>query len=218
MPQVLLAAPEYLDELTDLLRTAGAGGRAAVAVVLAAGRDGATPGLQITVTEQGGLLTSLLPVGDLTAFGLPVEDAADMAQAIALDRDGALDEPTPAAAGDQPWDSFTDAAGALLPEHTVPRATTGPTSVDLSGAARSCVLPGPDELYLQAAATTAEDLAMLAPGVTAQTRSAVERADPQLDELVTAWFDPDARVAKLQDLGPVTVTAFGRPPAKQLDF
>jgi hypothetical protein len=80
------------------------------------------------------------------------------------------------------------------------------------------VLPGPDELYLDAAATTAEDLAVLAPAVTAATRSAVEQADPELDELVAAWFDPDAQVAKLQVLGRVTVTAHGRPPAKQLDF
>ena len=141
-----------------------------------------------------------------------------MAQAIALDRDGAVDEPTPASAGDRPWDSFTDAAGALLPEYTVPRAPSGPTSIDLSVDPKSCVLPGPDELYLDAAATTAEDLAVLAPAVTAETRAAVEQADPELDELVAAWFDPDAQVAKLQVLGPVTVTAYGRPPAKQLDF
>ena len=203
MPQVLLAAPGLLDDDTDLLHTVGAGGRAAVAVVLAAVRDSTAAERQIiTVTEQGGLVTSLLPVGDLNAFGLPVEDAADMAQAIALDRDGAVDEPTPASVGDRPWDSFTDAAGALLPEYTVPRAPSGPTSIDLSVDPKSCVLPGPDELYLDAAATTAEDLAALAPAVTAETRSAVEQADPELDELVAAWFDPDAQVAKLQVLGP----------------
>lgn len=219
MPQVLLAAPGLLDDDTDLLHTVGAGGRAAVAVVLAAVRDSTAAERQIiTVTEQGGLVTPLLPVGDLNAFGLRVQDAADMAQAIALDRDGAVDEPTPASVGDRPWDSFTDAAGALLPEYTVPRAASGPTSIDLSVDPKSCVLPGPDELYLDAAATTAEDLAALAPAVTAETRSAVEQADPELDELVAAWFDPDAQVAKLQVLGPVTVTAHGRPPAKQLDF
>jgi hypothetical protein len=219
MPQVLLAAPGVLDDDTDLQRTVGAGGRAAVAVVLAAIGDSTAPARQIlTITEQGALVTSLLPVGDLTAFGLPVEDAADMAQAIALDRDGAVDEPTPAAGGDRPWDSFTDAAGALLPEYTVPRAPSGPTSTDLSMGPKPCVLPGPDELYLDTAATTAEDLAALAPAVPAETRSAVEQADPELDELVAEWFDPDAQLAKLQVLGPVTVTAHGRPPAKQLDF
>ena len=219
MPQVLLAAPGLLDDDTDLQQTVGAGGRAAVALVLAAVGDSTAADRQIiTVTEQGGLVTSLLPAGDLTAFGLPVEDAADMAQAIALDRDGAVDEPTPASGGDRPWDRFTDAAGALLPEYTVPRAPSGPTSTDLNAGPQSCVLPGPDELYLDTAATTAEDLAALAPAVTAETRSAVEQADPELDELVAAWFDPDAQVAKLQVLGPVTVTAHGRPPAKQLDF
>src|SRR6185312_1490825 len=98
MPQVLLAAPGLLDDDPDLPRTVGVGGRAAVAVVLAAVGDSTAADRRIiTLTEQGGLVTSLLPVGELNAFGLPVEDAAVMAQAIALDRDGAVDEPTPAA-------------------------------------------------------------------------------------------------------------------------
>jgi nucleoid-associated protein YgaU len=221
MPQVLLAAPGVLDDL-QLPGAAGEEGRSAVAVVLTAARDSALAPRQIvTVTDHGELVTSLLPVGDLRAFGLPAEDAADIAQAIALDRDGAVDEPTPGAAGDRPWHSFTDASGALLPEYTVPRAPSGPTAIDSAAEATgptSCVLPGPDELYLDAAATTAEDLAVLAPAVTAETRSAVEQADPELDELVAAWFDPAAQVAKLDVLGPVKVTAHGRPPAKQLDF
>jgi nucleoid-associated protein YgaU len=218
MPQVLLAAPGLLDD-TELPGVGGEAGRSAVAVVLTAARDRpGAPRQVITVTDQGGLLSSLLPVSDLRAFGLPAEDAADIAQAIALDRDGAVDEPTPAAPGDRPWHSFIDAAGALLPEYTVPRARSGPTAIDPAAAPGSCVLPGPDEVYLDAAATTAEDLAVLAPAVTAQTRSAVEHADPELDELVAAWFDQEAQVAKLDVLGPMTVTAHGRPPAKQIDF
>jgi nucleoid-associated protein YgaU len=219
MPQVLLAAPGMLDDDTELPGVNDDAGRSAVAVVLAAARDsGPTSRQIITVTDDGGLVSSLLPVGDLRPFGLPAEDAADIAQAIALDRDGAVDEPTPAAAGDRPWHNFTDASGALLPEFTVPRAPSGPTAIDLAVGPKSCVLPGPDEVYLDAAATTAEDLAVLAPAVTAETRSAVEQADPELDELVAAWFDPAAEVAKLDVLGPVTVSAHGRPPAKQLDF
>ena len=220
MPQVLLAAPGQLDpdapETEELVRAAADGGRAAVAVVMA-GRDAASAGIRLTVTEQGALLTSLLPIGDMAAFGLPIEDATDMAQAIALDRDGTLDEPTPASTGDRPWDSFTDAAGALLPACTVPRAPSGPTSIELSaGVETSCVLPGPDEVYVEEAATTSEDLAVLAPAVTAETRAAVEQATgTELDKQVDAYLDPDSGIAKLDVLGPVKVTAYGRPLAKQ---
>lgn len=210
MPHVLLAAPGLLDEDSELIRTAAGRGRAAVAVVLSGGQDVA--GSHLEVTSDGRLLTALLPVADVTAFGLAnVEVAAEIAQAIALDRDGAVDEPTPRSTGDRPWDAFTDAAGALLREYTVPRASSGPAAIDPAAALSSSVLPGPDEAYLSAAATTEEDLAELAPAVTAETRVAVETADPELDELVAAWNDPDARLAKLQVLGPVRVTAYGRP-------
>jgi nucleoid-associated protein YgaU len=217
MPHVLLAAPGLLEADTDLVRTAAGRGRAAVAVVLSGGLDVGV-GSHVEVTGDGTLLTTLLPVADVTAFGLPVADAADVAQAIALDRDGTLDEPTPRSTGDRPWDAFTDAAGALLREYTVPRASSGPAAIDPAAAFSSSVLPGPDEAYVAAAATTEEDLAELAPAVTAETRDAVEKADPELDELVAAWNDPEAKLAKLQVLGPVSVTAHGRPPAKQEDF
>lgn len=219
MPHVLLAAPGLLEQDTELLQAATGRGRAAVAIVLSnSALAGTELGARVEVTGEGALLTALLPTTDVMAFGLPVADAADVARAIALDRDGALDEPTPRSTGDRPWDAFTDAAGALLSEYTVPRASSGPAAIDPTAPVSSSVLPGPDEAYLAAAATTEEDLAELAPAVTAKTRSAVELADPELDELVAAWNDPDAQLAKLQVLGPVTVTAYGRPPAKQESF
>lgn len=219
MPHVLLAAPGLLEQDTELLQAATGRGRAAVAIVLSSSSAAGTElGAQVEVTGEGALLTALLPTPDVVAFGLPVADAADVARAIALDRDGAPDEPTPRSTGDRPWDAFTDAAGALLSEYTVPRSSSGPAAIDPTAPVSSSVLPGPDEAYLAAAATTEEDLAELAPAVTAETRSAVELADPELDELVAAWNDPDAQLAKLQVLGPVTVTAYGRPPAKQESF
>lgn len=222
MPQVLLVAPGQLAEgssLDDLARASKQHGRAAVAVVTG-GRDQAAASVQLTVTEHGTLATSLLPVADLTAFGLPTQNAAEMARAIALDRDGALDEPIPASDGGRPWDSFTDAAGALLPEYTAPRTPSGPAVVDAESATNSCVLPGPDEVYVDAAATTVEDLAAVAPSVPAATRAAVEEADPDLDELVQAWFDSDSGLAKLDVLAHPTIalSAPGRPPAKEEDL
>jgi hypothetical protein len=62
MPQVLLAAPGGLNDDADLQRTVGVGGRAAVAVVLAAVGDSTAADRQIiTVTEKG-------RPGHLTAF------------------------------------------------------------------------------------------------------------------------------------------------------
>jgi nucleoid-associated protein YgaU len=230
MPHVLLAAPGVDHNDVELLRGTATGGRAAVAVVLTGGRsddghlesppDDATmgEGPRIQVTANGALMTSLLPAGDMLALGLPEADAPDLARAIALDRDGTLDEPTPRSTGQRPWDTFADAAGALLPEYTVPRTASGPAAIDPQQPVSSSLLPGPDETYVAAAATTEEDLAELAPAVTVETRAAVEHANPDLDELVAAWRNPDARLAKLQLLGPVTVTAYGRPPVKQEDF
>lgn len=219
MPHVLLAAPGALERDTELLQAAVGRGRAAVAVVLSSSPSGTVElGCKVEVTDEGALVTALLPTTDVLAFGLPVADAVDVARAIALDRDGALDEPTPRSAGDRPWDAFTDVAGALLDEYTVPRASSGPAAIDPTAPVSSSVLPGPDEAYLAATATTEEDLVELAPAVTAATRSAVELADPELDELVAAWNDPNAQLAKLRVLGPVTLTAYGRPPDKQESF
>ena len=217
MPHVLLAVRDSSDDNhAELLNTCT--GRSAVAVVLT-GHGGVDEwASHIEVTPSGSLVTSLLPDTEITALGLPLADAVDMARAIALNRESALDEPTQRSTRDQPWDAFTDAAGALLPEYTAPRASDQPVALDPTTAASSSPLPGPDEAYLAATATTPEDLAELAPAVTVETRAAVEQSDPELDELVAAWHDPDVQLAKLQVLGPVTVTAFGRPPVKQEDF
>ena len=221
MPQILLAAPgrpvpdSGLElELEETTRAATEGGRAAVAVVLA-GHERTTQAHHLSISAGGILTTSLLGVGDMTAYGLPADLAEEMAQAIALDRGGDLDEAIPAAAGSRPWDSFTDAAGALLPEYTLPREPTGRADgVDPAGT--SCVLPAPDEVYVSEAATTTEDLAALAPAVPPTTRAAVEEADPDLDSHVFEWFNPNSELAKLDVLSPaITLTAQGRRPGKK---
>ncbi len=217
MPHVLLAAPGLLTDDGELLQAAVGPGRAAVAVVLVRGWDGndaALPGTRVEVTDSGQLVTPMLPSTDIAACGLSGDVAAEIAQAIVLDRDGDLDEPTPPSTGNRPWDAFTDVAGALLPQYSLPRTGGGPAAVGPADVVTSSVLPGRDEVYLSSAATTEEDLTLLAPAVTAETRHAVETADPELDELVAAWNDPGVRLAKLQVLGPVQLTAYGRPPTK----
>ena len=78
--------------------------------------------------------------------------------------------------------------------------------------AATCTLPMADQVYLDAAATTTQDLATLAPNVPVGLRSQVEDADPTLDADVAAWFDPNSPTAKLSLLGPVTVRGPGVVP------
>ena len=103
------------------------------------------------------------------------------------------------------WRAYTDAAGALRPEHTIPRDT--PTE-DVLGDS-STPLPGPDETYLPVAATTTDDLATLAPRVTATIRDQVEHADPDLDTDLEAWSAPDCDLPRLTLLGPVQLRCRG---------
>ena len=71
------------------------------------------------------------------------------------------------------------------------------------------LLPLPDQTYLDIGATTAGDLATLAPMVPATLRPAVEEADPTLDQDVAAWLDPDTDLPRLTLLGPVRLRAHG---------
>ena len=72
------------------------------------------------------------------------------------------------------------------------------------------VLTAPDEDYVAVAATTPEDLAALAPEVTARVRAEVEAADPGLDADVTDWFATKSGRPKLTLLGPVAAQAHGK--------
>jgi nucleoid-associated protein YgaU len=88
------------------------------------------------------------------------------------------------------------------PRPVDPQAPAGPWSL----------LPAPTAHYVEAAATTAQDVEVLAPVVSPSTASEKARdADPTLDQDVAAWFDPDRhRRPRLMLLGPVTATAYGR--------
>ena len=130
----------------------------------------------------------------------------------------AADEPMPPAAGDQPWQAFCDAAGSLLPEHTLPRIAEGEWPSPIGEAAATSLLPLPDQSYQDAAATTADDLATLAPRVPATLRPAVEAADPALDADVAAWLDPGSDLPRLTLLGPVQLRAHGELEKNRVGF
>lgn len=196
MPHVLLIAPSQLDHAdVDAVVAAVDGPRSAVAVVIA---GTATTGADAEVSAGGVLTIPILSDLPLRALRLTADDATDIAQAIALERGGDIDEPVPASTGEQPWQAMTDAAGALLVEHTVAR-----------GEAPS-VLPADDTDYESRSVVCAEDLAVLAPAVPDSVRRAVRQSDPALDDDLAAWLDPASGIARLHVLGPVRLTAHGR--------
>jgi hypothetical protein len=159
------------------------------------------------LTEAGHLIVPELGL-DLTANQLPSHEAAGLSQMLSQAA-AAADEPMPAAAGHQQWQAYSDAAGSLLPQHTLPRAAPGQWPEPIGEQSASSLLPLPDQTYLDAAATTAGDLTTLAPRVPATLRSGVEKADPALDQNVAAWLDPDTDLPRLSLLGPVMLAAHG---------
>ena len=76
------------------------------------------------------------------------------------------------------------------------------------------VLPAAGTEYAAAGATRPEDVAAVAPWVTAQVRGAVEDADPDLDDDVDAWCSDEQDRPRITVLGPITVRAKGPQPAR----
>ncbi|HMM94016.1 LysM peptidoglycan-binding domain-containing protein [Phycicoccus sp.] len=164
-----------------------------------------------SATSATGVVAQLSPSGrihlphvglDLVAVGLTRDEALGCASLLAV---GAAlqDQPMPDAdgAGDQSdWRADTDAAGALRASATRPR--------DPHGDATS-LLPDPDEDYLDHAATTADDLAALAPRLDPATHTADEDLDPTLDEDLALWFADECPLPRLTLLGPVTARTRG---------
>jgi nucleoid-associated protein YgaU len=221
MPQVLLVAPDVAADsakLADLLEIAATHrGRAATAIILT-GEGALTEkaGWAMHLTEAGRLLVPELGL-DLTANQLPIHEGVGLSQMLSQAA-AAADEPMPAATGGQPWQAYCDAAGALLPEHTLPRDATGQCPEPVGEQWPTSLLPMPDLTYLDTGATTADDLAALAPRVPATVRPAVEAADPTLDADVAAWLDPDTDLPRLTLLGPVRLRAHGELEKNRVGF
>ncbi len=214
-PHVLLIAPDAAKgpDLAELLAVLdGSKDRLTVAVVLAA--DPAVPEVtrwHLQVDAAGVLSVPALEL-ELVAEQLPRSEAAQMAQLLAA---AAVeqDEPMPPAEGDQPWQSFTDIAGNLRPEVST---TGGEPALRVAGtwpARPNSILPLPAGQYAAKAATTEQDVAMLAPGVSQQVQAQLAGADPTLDADLAAWWDPGSTQVKLRLLGPLQVWAAGLDPA-----
>jgi len=214
-PHVLLIAPDAAQgqDLAELLAVLnGSKDRLTVAVVLAAAPQVPEVTRWHLQVDAAGVLSVPALELELVAEQLPSSEAAQMAQLLAA---AAVeqDQPTPPAEGDQAWQSFTDIAGNLRPEVS----TTGnEPALRVAGtwpARPNSILPLPAGQYAAKAATTEQDVAMLAPGVSQQVQAQLAGADPTLDADLAAWWDPGSTQVKLRLLGPLQVWASGLDPA-----
>ncbi len=198
-------------ELLDVLHARAGATAAAVVVIDEHPRGPGFSGATVAQLDASGTLT--LPDVGLTvqAVGWDEETSRGVGMLMAHLRN-APNEAVPDSRGSQPWQQLTDNAGALRADLVQPRST--PTVHDSSRPTGATTLPLADEAYLSIAATTAEDLQVLAPTVPADVLEKVMAADPTLDDDVAAWFDQDSTRAKLVVLGPLALTTTQPPPKR----
>lgn len=155
--------------------------------------------LALDIDESARLTIPLLGI-TVAAAGLSDEEASACAAILDVTRDATL-APVPVDEAATGRDKLVDKAGALRDE-LVESRPVGP-------AGGTALLPRPTSEYADVAATTPEDVEMLAPVVPETTRAAVEDADPTLDQEVAWWFDPTCRLPRISVLGPVHGRAYG---------
>jgi len=213
-PHVLLVGPHVPEGSAELARLVAElerqPSRSGVAVVLASGSEQTDDGrCQLTIDRSGLLRIPALGL-ELRAQQLPAEEAAPLAQMLAL---AAVteDRPIPPAHGEQPWDQHADACGGFRADAVDEPAQRVANS---STATIDSVLPLPEGTYVGAAATTEHDVRALAPVTDDAVRSQVERADPDLDRDLADWADASSPRPKLTLLGPVQVRAQGSLPER----
>ena len=167
----------------------------------------------IDLTRHGRLRVPSLGL-DLVAVGLTADEALGCAALIAQSTADAPDVPIPQQIDADGWHAYADEAGALRTEHTQSRGTPPDPLADPT----TSVLPRGDDDYLRAAATTTQDLATLAPQVSAGLRQAIESADPTLDADIKTWFADDCDLPRLTLLGPVGARTHGTAIAKRKPY
>jgi hypothetical protein len=198
---VMVSQPDTNGELNQLLSLIGDHrGRTATAVIQFGlkGPDRFT----IHIDEQRRLT---IPAVNLVlhAVGLTVSEAQGCA-ALLAQADDIDDAPVPDLAGDDGWRAMATATGALRDEYRLPRSShTMEPSTSL--------LEGDDSEYTAAAATTAEDLELLTPKVSARVREQVDALDPTLDADLESWFSDPCDRPRLTLLGPVGARTSGTP-------
>lgn len=222
MPEILLVAPDAGGGDRDLAVLTAAmhqhGDRTPLAVVLGEEPGAPAAGWLLTLTDDGRLLIPELDLS-LQARQLTAQEAADIAALLAFER-GADDAAIPAAAGDQPWQTYTDATGALLENVTLPRgpdrngdgpagAAAAAAHAQWTPAVPGSVLPQDTDIYVQASAATVEDVEALSRRAPTELRDRVEADLEQLDRDLADWWDPDCSRPRLTLLGPIALRAHG---------
>jgi hypothetical protein len=223
-PHVVLIAPSAARDTDGLARLLAAmraqRTRMAVALVLSDDPDHTDATTwTLTVDEDGSLHVPALGL-DLRAQQVPADEAADFARRLA-DAARLGDRPMPPPTSTNPWDRYSDAAGALR----IPAAAAGavlPGAADLpalhlaesSPWMANSVLPLPRETYLERAATTAEDVDELAPETNDEIREEVEANVGDLDADLAEWYSETTNRPRVSVLGPVTVRAQGPLPVR----
>ena len=233
---VMLIAPTLaadragLETLLDAMRADPA--RTAIALVLADDPDTArSTRWQLTIDAQGVLSVPELGV-HLIAQQLPLDEAADLAALLALAADHDTEVPMPAAAGDEPWEAFSDAAGALRPELALSAVSPVGEMVVLpdvqvfdletSRPWLDALLPLSTARYADitvgSSDTKANDVALLAPVVSPEVRQQVEDTCAGLDADLEALHDPNHPGAKLLVLDNPRFIAHGPAPEGRLPY
>jgi nucleoid-associated protein YgaU len=195
--RAVITTGDGTDELAPLL--ASPSSRVGTALVSLA-----APAPESTVFEidrTGRLRAPVLGL-DLQAAGLTSEEAKACAAIVDLTRESEPVKVPPFEQAADGWRALADQAGALREELTHVRED-GP-------AGEGSILPESAEEYVEAAATTVEDVETLAPVVPEQVRRTVEEADPTLDEDVADWFDEENRRPRLTLFGAVNARASGK--------
>lgn len=161
--------------------------------VVTVGDHLAEESLVLDVNESARLSIPILGL-TVAAAGLSDEEASSCAAILAVTRETTL-APVPVDEAATGRDRLVDKAGALRGEFVESRPT--------GAAGQTALLPRPTSEYSEVAATTPEDVEMLAPIVPETTSTAVEDADPTLDQEVAWWFDPECPLPRISVLGPV---------------
>lgn len=191
----VFAAADAADALTAVVHLIeDEPGRTGTSVTFLGTPDTARAGLSVIADASG---RARIPAFGLDLFpvGITADEALGCVQLLkAADQ---LDNTSlPTAEGDM--ESITDAAGRLHNDLTEQRQVEGCADAEASN------LPEPDNAVLAVAATTPEDLALLAPVIPPATREAINH-DTTLDDDLAAWHAESCDRPRLAVLGPVRV-------------
>lgn len=196
----IIASPDRSEEDLAELRNVieGLAGRSPAVLIDLAGTDEGSL-VNMELTGDGRLCVAGLGL-DVIAAGL----SEDEARACALLLDLTL-ETEVIAVPTNPADPVSDLAGALH-EGLIDKRPYGP-------AGEASLLPLDAKVYADAAATTVEDVAAIAPVATSDARVEVSVADPDLDDDLARWESPTVSSTKLTLLGPVNARTSGNTKA-----